>query len=321
LTAQTLAVEGLSYIGVFSIGPAATPWTIFSTARAAILARIAHDQTAAMQDIVRARSDLFQTRIGMPVAAPQTLNVLLTNGSTAVNLNGSVFAANLDGATVCANGLWNETRQTSPNAVVTLLHPFAGTTGTVALTVYGDSLLVDTSKYSRVAGDVCRGDIKLNPLPNRDALKDSLCGWTSDYGGRRCRGQGAMRYPGPPEAYWVESTTGPAGSVLRIRLAPLPEYPCSLDVDLELRAPVITVGNLAATDGSDPGIIFKLPGGLDESILSALFLGRFCKSPWVKDADHRTFLIQDASDAMKKLMAFQKQAESGATMKSRGMGW
>lgn len=319
LTAQQLAVQATSYIGVFAIGPAATPWKKFTDERSAILARLALDLTGTMQDIVRARSDLYQTRIGAQFYGPVTNPVNLTNGSKAVDLAGSTFPFFLDGATVNIGGVWTESRQAA-DGTVTLLDPYTGPTGPAVMTAYDDSIVLNSAVYARVLGNVYRnGSIPLAALPNRDALRTFSNGWACDYGARTARMPIAYRHPSPPQAYWVESFVNSAGQLgQRLRLAPLPDQAYTVEFDAEIAAPQITVANLANADGSDPGTQFPLPDRMDESILIDLFMARWCRSPWFKDQEHRTFLLDAAEKAMKKLKEFQVQAQSGASLRSHG---
>jgi hypothetical protein len=307
LTAQQVAKECLSFIGEFILDA----FTQFGTARAAILSRIARDINAACQEIFRARPDLFRQRLGFTISAPETQTVTATANSRALTF-GVSFACNLDGATVNIGGQWNECRK--DGATVSLVNPYTGSTGSVSMTAYGDSILMDAATVARVIGNVEQGDrIPLAPLTSRQEFLHYESGFYSDYGRRGSYSSAAPRVPGLPEAYWVESYLASDGLKLRLRLAPLPDRALPIALDAEMRPAAIVVGDFG-TDAADPGKTFSLPADMAESLLLPLVLKRWSGSAWFKEADKIAEISDQAKTARMMLSDFRPQAQSGATI-------
>ena len=102
LTAHSLALDGLSYIGEFSLDT----FTQFAMARTAILSRLARCMTAAGQDIYLRRPDLFTLRIGLDVYGPETQTVTLTQGSKKVTIGPTAFTTVLGAGLAPVNGTY-----------------------------------------------------------------------------------------------------------------------------------------------------------------------------------------------------------------------
>jgi hypothetical protein len=158
----------------------------------------------------------------------------------------------------------------------TLLFPYTGPTAAgQAITIYGDTYVLP-SDYMRFSGPIVADD-GLRPLPVLTS-REQMAKWErymgGDYGstlGRRAR-----RQPGCPEAVWVESWSPTEATVhnYRMRFLPLPNR------DYRVRVDVITAPQTFATsDLTAPDTVFRLPPGLDRSVLVPFAMQAWTSSP------------------------------------------
>ncbi len=308
LTAQAIARECLAYLGEFNLDT----FTSFGTARTAILARIARDINAGLQGIYRERSDLFRQRPGLAVPAPETQTVGVTQGSATITI-GTPYATTLAGQTCNVGGVWTEVSGT------TLLNKWTGASGSVSMTVYGDSAPLDAG-FVRVLGNMTRdGNVPLSPIANRAQFNAAGCyGWgDSDYGRPLRPSSGSFPHRiDSPAAWWVEPVASTTFA-LRLRVAPLPDRAYSLAYDAEVKPAAITTANFGS-ESTDPGVTFPLPGDMAESLLLPLVLQSWSGSPWFKDAEHRAEIARRAADAQRQLSNFRTQGQGGSRLVTSG---
>lgn len=317
LTARAIAYDCLPYIGEANF---ALTGGDYSDMQVRILERIARDITASLQEIARARSDLFRQTFGFVALAPETQNVVVAQGSTALNISTAYTNNNaaLEGASVNVGGQWNELRRDGASGFA-LVNPYLGSSGTAAMTVYGDCLVLP-STFARVIGFVRRDEnILLSALPNRQALLDYGNAWGNDYGRRTMFPRTVPPRPGLVEAWWVEPYQTPTALTLRLHLTPLPDRAVPITFDAEVRPVAVTVADLG-TDTTESTRTFSLPAGMDEDILLPLVLERWCRSPWFKNTEAKADLKEAAAAARTLLRSFQVQAQGGASMTMQGCG-
>ncbi len=292
MTPRDLTYEALSYI--LPSNSADNQATI-ALASARQLARIASDLTATLQDIYRKAPGIFKRTLSGTLAAPQTVSMTVTANSTAITLATDIQ----EGATILIAGDAVYNRVFTENAVKRLLHPYTGSSGTVAATLYGDCFLID-STVSKVSGPVfiANGD----RLVHKTNAADFYGGVTNypDYG-RNLRLTTNKPTHGTPRHYMVESfllTAASTGHVQthRIRVNPIPTAAIRLEYGAQLRAPTYAVADLG-TDGADSTKTLVVADQYHESLLRPLFLERWSGSPWFRDEVARKQIKEDAAAA------------------------
>jgi len=71
----------------------------------------------------------------------------------------------------------------------------------------------------------------------------------------------------------------------------------TVEYEARYRPTEITLANLG-TDGSDPGVIPKIPSGHIESVLKPFFLKRWSVSPWFNNVEARPLIDEDYARAL-----------------------
>jgi hypothetical protein len=299
MTPRDLAYEALSYIAP-SGSPANEATLTLASARQK--ARLAADLTAAMQEIYELAPAIYRRTLAATLAAPQTIELTVTDGSVDV----TTVASFAEGATLLLGERHNQIF--TENGQARLLFPFLGNSGTVAGTLYTDCVPLG-NEVSQVLDQVyVAGGRRLAPAHSRG---DFLSGPQSfpDYG-HQISGGGAAPSVGQPHSYWVEDFLLTAGanhaSRRRLRLLPLPATTLQVSYDVRLRAPSYAAADLG-DDSTDATRVLVVANDYHESLVRPLFLQRWSGSPWFRDETARQRLEEDATRARARLAEYYPQ--------------
>ncbi len=298
-TLADIAETCLDYTDLSSGGSA------LSTATDRQKATICRCITGALQELHGLRPEAFRIRRAIALPAPETISATLTAGSTS-----ATFATTRDlrGCSFRNGDAWNQVAAAAASPGNAIVQPWTGTTGTHALTIYGDATLLGSDLWT-VTGDVhLEGFGQLRPCPDRTtytAYRDEL--WAMDYG-RRPPSLSRPRWRGMPEAWWVESATlAGARNQLYLRFAPVPDrsYSVSFDVGLSPREIVVT-------DLSNNTISLPVPADFYDSILIPFVLQRWTGSPWFRNAEAQQEIARQYKVAKALLYDTDPQMQSGS---------
>jgi hypothetical protein len=191
-----------------------------------------------------------QTKRGAILQAPATVNIALTNGSTAGVIEVADWKDWFAGCTLLVSGSEYDNRILNDNRNVVLMLPHEGATGTFPCTIYHDSVTLGTDVLGVLSPvRIDRRDIfsseTLDAFTSRSSDKDF--GFSRQYSGNRFAPQTSSTSARPLTydvvSWSPSSTTAPAS---RIRLYPAPDKQYSLDYEAKLLPPAVT--NIASTD-------------------------------------------------------------------------
>lgn len=221
-----------------------------------------------------------RVELSLPLAAPTTVSVGVTNGSATL-ASGTFSAAQIGRSVVLAgDSNWNKVASTT-----TLLDAYQGTTGTVAGTVYGDVVSNSLANLDGFSGPLRFADTREELLPhNVRRLEPYRSGEV-----------------GKPRYYWSE----PAGASLgnsptsHLRVYPAPDVAYVLRCDAEFRPSLVTFTTLhqAAT--------IPLADQFLHAALLPLCEACLLRSPeWADDAKSR--LVLDAAERGRALLLGQR---------------
>jgi hypothetical protein len=254
---------------------------------------------------------LRQTKRGAILKAPATVNIALTNGSTAGVIDAGVWQDWFAGCTLIVSGSEYDNRITNAERNVVLMLPHEGASGTFPCTIYQDSVALATDVlgvFSPVRID--RRDIfpseTLDAFTSRSSEKDF--GFSRQYSGNRIAPQAAST-AGRPLTYDVvswspSSTTAPAS---RIRLYPAPDKAYSLDYEAKLLPPAIT--SLASTD------TLPVPHQWIDSIFLPIAEKRLSASPFWQGIIGRDMLAANYTQALELLRSASPRKQRGMTLR------
>lgn len=170
-----------------------------------------------------------QAQASLYLAAPQTVSIGVTNGSSEVTLGS--FTTDQYGCTIRIDG---DDIDNQVAGIASLLHPYGGATGTVSATIYSDAVALP-EPYSSIVGDPTILETG-NPLTLNRLVSDS----------RRAKQTGA------PNHYWVEANArnrNPSHPAI-IRFYPMPSRSYRLEVDAILAPARVKFSDLL-TSGDD----------------------------------------------------------------------
>lgn len=265
-----------------------------------------------LQDIYAAAQILYRGPLGGQLSAPASISVAVTNGSQTFTTGGAV----VDGSTIVIDGDATFNQVHNEAGTKLLLYPYQGATGTQSATIYGDSILLDSS-VGKVIGNVYLGDIRrLTKAVNRADLFNIIRQFP-DYG-RLFRATSMKPTIGVPSKYFVEAvliTGGATGqaSQLRLRVNPLPQQVYPIRYDAKFHPPRLTVADLG-TDSVPSTKTMVVPEDQHESLLLPLFLLKWAASPWFKNEEMKKSIAESAAPALARLETFRVQQECNRTL-------
>lgn len=264
--------------------------------------------TGAMQELHVKRPEAFRQRVGFTLAAPESGEVIVSAGSTNVDL--SAFGRDLRGMTFRAGDTLNQVKPAASSPGTQMLLPWTGSTGATNITVYGDAILIGTSAFN-VMGDVhLEGYGPLKPLADRaayTAYRDDLS--LEDYGMRTSSAR-RRTSNGQPEAWWTEAAylVG-ARSQLYLRFAPLPEREYQVSFDL-----TYLPRELEPADLEDEDLELPIPGDFYDAILIPFVLQRWTGSPWFRNSEAKEEIGRQWKVAQAMLADWGPQLQGGANI-------
>jgi hypothetical protein len=252
-----------------------------------------------------------QAKRGAILQAPATVNIALTNGSTAGVIDNADWKDWFAGCTLIVSGSGYDNRITNAERNVVLMLPHEGATGTVPCTIYHDSISLGTDVLGVLSPvRIDRRDIfpseTLDAFTSRSSEKDF--GFSRQYSGNRIAPQ-ASSTAGRPLTYDVvswspSSTTAPAS---RLRLYPAPDKAYSLDYEAKLLPPAIT--NIASTD------TLPVPHQWIDSIFLPIAEKRLSASPFWAGLLGRDALAANYSQALELLRSASPRKQRGITLR------
>ena len=280
---------------------------IYPGRNAAILGAI----NGAMQEMFDSSSLwIRQAKRGSILKAPATVNIALTNGSTAGVIDLADWQDWFAGCTLIVSGSSYDNRITNAERNVVLMLPHEGATGTVPCTIYHDSVSLATDVMGVLSPvRIDRRDIfpseTLDAFTSRSSEKDF--GFSRQYSGNRVAPQ-ASSTAGRPLTYDVvswspSSTTAPAS---RIRLYPAPDKAYSMDYEVKLLPPAVT--SLTSTD------TLPVPHQWIDSIFLPIAEKRLSASPFWAGVIGRDALAANYTQALELLRSASPRKQRGITL-------
>lgn len=252
-----------------------------------------------------------QAKRGTILNAPATVNIALTNGSTAGVIDLADWQDWFAGCTLIVSGSSYDNRITNAERNVVLMLPHEGATGTVPCTIYHDSVSLATDVLGVLSPvRIDRRDIfpseTLDSFTSRSSEKDF--GFSRQYSGHRIAPQ-ASQTSGMPLTYdvvaWSPSaTTAPAS---RLRLYPAPDKAYSLDYEVKLLPPAVT--SLTSTD------TLPVPHQWIDSIFLPIAEKRLSASPFWAGVIGRDALAANYTQALELLRSASPRKQRGITLR------
>lgn len=260
-----------------------TPLASATNAQKRVLAQTI---SGALQELYRKRPEAFGGQQGATLSLPVTGNAIVTNGSTVIDLT-AFGAVDFRGRSITSGSIRNQIAATVGTSPAALVEPWIGSTGTQAITVYCDAVLVGSSLFNVIGTVMLEGYGLLKPLPDRGsyiAFRDMA--YNMDYGSAAPRPLMA-RYNGQPTSWWAEpafiSNAAGSSSQIYLRIAPLPaQVVYSISYTVSYRPKVLQTADL-----SDGSIALPVPGDFYDSILIPWVLQRWTGSPWFRNESAR----------------------------------
>lgn len=185
---------------------------------------------------------------GRALAAPASVSLAVTLGSTSATLAGASYATWMPGSTVVIAGseIDNEILESTAAGAdwtLTLRFPFDGATGSKAATIYNDAFTLLASEIEIIEPVEILGVAELGKITGPADLKFPLD--TEDYSRRTRRHLTSpsrrSQVTGDPAVYWVEDhvpSSTASEMVRRLRVFPLPSAAGTLSYESRIAQPV-----------------------------------------------------------------------------------
>tara|TARA_B110000495_G_scaffold203492_1_gene227483 strand:- start:20048 stop:20983 length:936 start_codon:yes stop_codon:yes gene_type:complete len=246
---------------------------------------------------------------GVVLNAPASIDIQVTNGSTAAVITVGDWQAWFAGCSVVIAGaaVDNQIRNDSYAAIV-LKYPYTGTTGTVTATVYQDSVSVAIDAM-QIHEPVRVNKGQIHPMNNAHAV--TYGGSTEDYGFHRntTRSNRSIKRVyetlGTPKWYSVDtwSPSATEAPAIRLRLFPAPSELGFLDYQATITPPRLT--DLTSTDD------IPVPHLFVESIFLPIALKLLRKSSFWRNTAGEDEIASSYVTALQLLKNSNPQLRSG----------
>lgn len=276
LTAQQLVLQLVQYCGVTSLDPTSAANTnilaagisplLVDTAVACI--------NGALQEVLKVSPvSAYKRRIMQTLEPPASVTIALTTGSATVVVTG--WQAWMTGCTVLVGGdvIANEFLSST-----LLRRVWSGATASLQATVYNDCILL--TGFIDVPGPIEISQIRrLTMCSSREefARHEWNRAFGDDYGFTLARFSASPKVASQPIACYVDTETMNGAMNRFLYFLPVPDAAYDIAYTVTTNAFQITRADVGIYN--DPGTMFNIPGGWDESVLLPMALKRFSATP------------------------------------------
>jgi len=253
---------------------------------------------------------------GFMIYAPTTVTATVTNGSREIDF-GDDWQAWFEGcACRIVNAQWDNRIQSRDQDGETLLvNPHDGASGTIAVTIYCDSITLPTEIAELLTPVMLKGHFRLNPAPSASALAYSFDRY-EDYN----LNDQTVVAPRPPEVsqsaskprrYCVDTVLQtPYGAPSnRLRFFPAANEQFILEARVRYAIPVYA-------GVTDIGLDLPIPNNYCESILIPIAEQYLTKSPFFRNDAARATIASSYDQALKILTGLSPQKNPGKRLRS-----
>jgi len=239
---------------------------------------------------------LRSKQIGALLYGPVAVSLQVTHASSQI-VGFAGYQSWMQGCTIRISGDGMDNELVNGD---TLLRPYLGVGGGVSATVFCDCTtpaenVLEIIEPVRTAAPLYRA---------RSRAAFEFRGSTTQH---------ALAKPaGTPWMYHVDASFQAQGMAVRLRVSPMPGAACTITYGAKLRAPAISRADIGAA--SDPGTVFPLPGGWEESVLLPLALQRFTAHPGFRSVAAKDEIQRQAEAARRIIIQAAEPQRAAETL-------
>lgn len=248
---------------------------------------------------------------GAILKVPAAVTIAVVSGSRDAVITG--WESWMAGCSIVIAGHDCDNQIRNDAAACRLKYPYDGTSGTVAATVYHDSLTIDEDVMA-IFGPLSVQGRQIHPRPSADFgnVQSDDYGAHSDFGITRSNYRPRIGpSSGQPLVYTVEtwSASELAAPTLRLRISPASAISGVADYRVMLRPPVI--------DDLLSESVPPIPFGFVQTIFMAIARKKLMACPFWRDQSNADEITRSHTEAIELLSKIHPSKESGITLISR----